>query len=391
VNSRIGGRAAGVVRVGVFLAAHATNVYAAAPPTCQDTLPAIYDRVSPAVVSIAAMSPESHDVENRFDRVVASGVVIDPSGLIVTNAHVVVGRQVIIVTLDDRSVLPAKLVGADPLFDIALIRITPPAGNPLQAAPLGDSDRIVVGEDVFAIGNPFGLEQTLSRGIVSALNRRLPGLSLSVSEPMIQTDASINPGNSGGPLVNRCGEVVGITTSILPDAQNIGFAVPIDLVKSVTPSLIENGRIVRPWFGVQGELVSAALKDLLRVPLVDGFLVEGVEPGSPADRLGILGGTLEVVIDGQPYLLGGDIVTRIDGVPVKDFDGLTGALRAFKVGGKIRVTLFRNGAVRELACVLTERIPLPPDRAEAYSSLRGDGPKPRPSRGGASYFGVQKF
>jgi S1-C subfamily serine protease len=208
---------------------------------------------------------------------------------------------------------------------------------------------------------------------------------------MIQTDASINPGNSGGPLVNRCGEVVGITTSILPDAQNIGFAVPIDLVKSVTPSLIENGRIVRPWFGVQGELVSAALKDLLRVPLVDGFLVEGVEPGSPADRLGILGGTLEVVIDGQPYLLGGDIVTRIDGVPVKDFDGLTGALRAFKVGGKIRVTLFRNGAVRELACVLTERIPLPPDRAEAYSSLRGDGPKPRPSRGGASYFGVQKF
>ena len=203
-----------------------------------------------------------------------------------SNSHVVFGRQVITVTLDEGTTLPAKLVGADPIFDIALLRIPTPTQGTLPVARLGDSSTLRVGQEVFAIGNPLGLDQTLTRGIVSAINRRLPGAAWSLTEPLIQTDAAINPGNSGGPLIDSCGSVVGITTTILLEAQSIGFAVPIDLVKSVIPQLLDKGRVVRPWLGVQGQFVAPALKELLRIPLVDGFLVEAVEPGSPAEQQG---------------------------------------------------------------------------------------------------------
>jgi serine protease Do len=351
-------------------------------PLCDQSAPAIYGQISPTVVSIAAMSTNSYDVENRFDRVVGSGVIVDSSGLILTNSHVVFGRQAINVTLDDGTTLPGQLVGADPLFDVALVRVALPVLASLTAARLGDSDRVVAGEDVFAIGNPFGLEKTLSRGIVSAVNRLLPGVPLSLTEPMIQTDAPINPGSSGGPLIDRCGEVIGITTSILSEAQNIGFAISINLIKGVMPSLLDSGRVVRPWLGVQGELVSQQLKEILRVPLVDGFLVEGVEPGSPAERIGILGGRLEVVIDGQPVLLGGDIVTRIDGAPVDDFEQLSRALRSFTVGESIHMTLFRDMHAVEADCVLTERPLLPMDIPERRSVAPMGEPKPRSRRPG---------
>jgi S1-C subfamily serine protease len=371
----------------VFAAANAVRAdeIATQPPVppCDQSAPAVYGQISPTVVSIAAMSTNSYDVENRFDRVVGSGVIVDPSGLVLTNSHVVFGRQAINVTLDDGTTLPGLLVGADPLFDVALVRVAPPGSVPLPAARLGDSDHVIAGEDVFAIGNPFGLEQTLSRGIVSAVNRLLPGVPLSLTEPMIQTDAPINPGNSGGPLINRCAEVIGITTSILSEAQNIGFAIPINLIKSVMPSLIDSGRIVRPWLGVQGELVSQPLKEILRVPLVDGFLVEGVEPGSPAERIGIVGGTREVVIDGQPVLLGGDIVTRIDGAPVDDFEQLSKALRSFAVGQSIHMTIFRNKQVVETDCVLTERPLLAMDIPERRSVAPMGERRPRSGRADA--------
>jgi S1-C subfamily serine protease len=357
---------------------------------CTDTVPAIYGRVSPAVVSIAAMSTKPYDVQNRVDRVMGSGFMVDPAGLILTNSHVVYGRQAIKVTLDDGTTLPGQLVGADPLFDIALVRVAASGGAPFAVARLGDSDRSVAGQDVLAIGNPFGLEQTLTRGIISAVNRQLPGVPPSLNEPMIQTDAPINPGSSGGPLINRCGEVIGITTSILTDAQNIGFAIPINLVKSVMPSLTEHGRVVRPWLGVQGELVTQALKDLLRIPLVDGFLVEGVDPGSPADKLGIVGGKMEIVIDGQPVLLGGDIVTHIDGAPVDGVDRLSTALAAFSVGKTIHVTIFRNSDVVELDCALTERPLLPLDvpetRTIAPMGALPRAPRPHAHSGAPSAF-----
>ncbi len=345
---------------------------AEAPPSpCDLAVPALYDKVSPAVVAISAMSVNPYDVSDRMSRVVGSGVIIDKAGLVLTNSHVVFARQAITITLDDGTSLPAKLVGADPIFDVALVRIPVPKESDLPVATLGSSAKIAVGEDVFAIGNPFGLEQTFTRGIVSAVNRLLPDVPFSLTEPLIQTDAPINPGSSGGPLVSRCGEVIGITTAMLPDAQNIGFAVPVDLVKEVIPSLLANGHVVRPWLGVQGQLVVQPLKDLLRVPLADGFLVEVVEPGSPAEQAGIVGGELDLMIGGQPVLIGGDVITRIDGSPIDVPEKVEKALRALKVGASVELEVFRNGDTRKVKVALTERPLLPEDIRGRGSSAPG--------------------
>jgi S1-C subfamily serine protease len=359
-----------------FLVAQARAQPGNAAPACPDSLPELYERVSPAVVSIAAASVNSYDVNEPITRVVGSGFIIEASGLILTNSHLVFGRQAISVTLDDGTVLPAKLVGADPVLDIALIRIPPPTSGTLPVAELGDSDRVVVGEDVLVIGNPLGLQQTLTRGIVSAVNRTLPNVAASVSEPLIQTDAPINPGNSGGPLVNPCGRVLGITTAMLPNAQNIGFAVPINLAKDVRKQLEAEGRVIRPWLGVRGQLVSQPLKELLRVPLVDGLLVEIVEPGSPAERMGLHGGELDLVIGGQPVLIGGDVITAIDGEDVQAPDQLGRALKAFSIGATVHLTVSRGGEVLRVDCVLPERPFLPGDAGTRQTLAPAEGGKP---------------
>ena len=334
------------------------------PAPCQESVPALFKRVSPAVVAITAASVDPYDTQGRIERQAGSGVIVDSSGLVLTNSHVVFGHPAITVTLDDGSSLPAQIVGADPLFDIALIRIPPPASGQLPTATLGSSERLVTGDEVYAIGNPFGLEQTLTRGIVSAVNRILPGVSWSVREPLIQTDAAINRGSSGGPLVDRCGTVVGITTAILADAQGIGFAIPVSLVKDVMPDLIKIGRVVRPWIGVQGQLVSASLKDLLREPLTEGFLVEVVEHGSPAEHLEVQGGGLDVIIGGKPFLIGGDIITEIDGRPVGEQGSFERALGALKVGATVRLTLFHDQKTRQMDVLVAERPVRPADTSE---------------------------
>jgi serine protease Do len=331
------------------------------PTPCQETIPDLFQRVSEAVVSITATSINPYDSFDRMVRQMGSGFLIDSTGLILTNSHVVFGQQIISVTLDDGVSLRAQIVGADPLLDIALIRVTPPASARLPAAKLGDSEHLLVGEDVFAIGNPFGLDQTFTRGIVSAVNRILPGGSWSVREPLIQTDAAINLGNSGGPLVNRCGDVVGINTAILPEAQNIGFAIPIHLAKGVMPSLLLDGRVIRPWIGVQGQLVSTGLKDLLRAPLADGFLVEVVEPRSPAGGAGVRGGDLDLMISGQPVLIGGDIITEMNGVSMNDSESLGRATATLKVGEKVRLKLLREKETLQVEIVVVERPLLPGD------------------------------
>jgi S1-C subfamily serine protease len=357
-----------VLLIGVFSLCSAVRVDAAAErpkeAVCTESIPDIYDRVSPAVVFIATTSVNPYNALERVSHAVGSGMIIDASGLILTNSHVVYGRQVITVTLDDGTSLPAQLVGADPIFDLAVVRITPPSSGRLPTATLGDSDRLLVGEEVLAVGNPLGLDQTLTRGIVSAMNRILPDTPFSFQEPLIQTDTPINPGNSGGPLLNRCGEVIGITTAVIMEAQNIGFAIPSNLAKSVLPSLENQGRVVRPWLGVQGQIVSRAVRELFRVPLVDGLLVEVAEPGSPAERAGLRGGQLEVVIDGRPILLGGDIITSVNGVKLVSSDALFDVMSALKVGSKVHLTVYREGTTREVDCVLPERPALPGDFPE---------------------------
>lgn len=356
----------GIVLVLVSVAACATIASAQSQARsdagpCADTIPEVYARVSPAVVSIASMAINLYQPADRVSRAVGSGVILDTSGLVLTNSHVVFGRQAITVTLDDGTTVPGEVVGSDPVFDVALLRIPRPSTGTLPVAVPGSSARLRVGEEVLAIGNPLGLDQTLTRGIVSAINRILPDAPFSVLEPLIQTDAPINPGNSGGPLLNRCGEVIGLTTAILPEAQNIGFAIPIDLVKSVLPSLLDKGRVIRPWLGVQGHLVAPSLKEVLRIPLTEGLLVEVVEPGSPAERVGVRGGHLDVVIGGDALLLGGDIITQVNGQQVDTPERLTRTMRRLKVGDTVHLTLFRAGQTQDVEFVLPERPTLPQD------------------------------
>ena len=287
-------------------------------------------------------------------------------------------------TLDDGRVLPAHVVGADPVFDIAFLTVTPPASGRLPSVKLGDSDGLRVGDPVYAIGNPFGLEQTLTRGIVSAMNRILPGANWSLKEPLIQTDAAINPGNSGGPLVDACGDVVGLTTAVLTDAQSIGFAVPSSLVLATAPDLLKNGRVIRPWLGVQGALVSPALRDLLRAPLPEGFLVEVVEPGSPAAQAGLKGGDLDLVIAGEPLLVGGEVITAIDGTSVTTPEALTKALEGLRVGGRAVLMLSSGGAVRKVELPIVERPAPPPDEEGSLLDAPAVGAS-RPAKRGARF------
>ena len=327
----------------------------AARPGCSSDIPALFERISPAVVMISAQSINPYKVQGRVTRIVGSGFIFDPKGLIITNSHVAFGRQTLYVTLDDGTVVPAHLLGADPIFDIAVLQIQKPDKGKLPMVALGDSEHVRVGESVITIGNPLGLDQTVTRGIVSGVNRILPGTPLSSSEPLIQTDAPINPGNSGGPLLNMCGEVIGINTAIIADAQNIGFAIPINLVKSVVPMLISDGRMIRPWVGFHGTMVGADLRKVLKLPLTDGLLVEVVEPGSPAAVAGMRGGEVEFTFGAISLLLGGDIVTAINGVPTTDAEKIAPIMRALKVGSTLKMSVYREGETREVTYALPER------------------------------------
>jgi serine protease Do len=327
--------------------------------SCNESLAVLFERVSPAVVSIQAMKINKAKPNRRFETVVGSGFVIEKDGQVLTNAHVVDGAASLSVTLDSGDRLPARMIGIDPVLDLALLRIE--AKGVLPVAKLGDSATLKVGDEVVAIGNPIGLDQTMTRGIVSGLNRILPGVS---DQPMIQTDAPINPGNSGGPLVDRCGHIVGINTFISEDAQSIGFAVPVNAAKGVLRDLREVGRVVRPWLGLQGRSVDGRLAGIVRMPLAPGYLVEIVYDGSPADRAGVRGGNLSVVVQGEEYLLGGDVVTAIQGTPVRTHQDYIARVKALRPGQRVKLTIVREGQTREIALTVAERPRLPADLAD---------------------------
>ena len=327
---------------------------------CTESIPELYRRVSPSVVFISAVTIDPYRITNRVSSIVGSGFIIGDDGIVLTNSHVVFGRQAIAVTLDDGSKAQARLLGADPILDLAILRIpVPPEGHP--KATLGDSNTIQVGEEVIAIGNPFGLEQTLTRGVVSGVNRILPESPMSLMLPLIQTDAPINPGSSGGPLLNRCGEVIGINTSLLAEAQSIGFALPINVAKNIIQELLERGRVIRPWFGISGKLIKKELMGIINMPMVDGFLVETIEPGSPAQQAGVQGGELPITIGEMEFLLGGDIITAINGQPMDDSDQFVKLVSSFKVGDKVGLTLYHQNETRVVEFSLPERPILPGD------------------------------
>ena len=328
---------------------------------CTQSPAEIYERKSDAVTSISVTSVTPYRLQNRVQRSVGSGFIFDRNGHVLTNSHVVFGAAFIQVTLDDGGVYPAKIVGVDPIYDIAVVRVENAGSKKLPRLPLGKSSNLRVGQGVVAIGNPLGLNQTLTAGVISALDRVLAETPLSLSRRLIQTDTALNPGNSGGPLLDRCGEVVGINTSIIQGAQNVGFAIPIDLVKAKLAELMERGRIVRPWVGFHGQFIDRDAASLLRLPLSTGLLVEVVEPGSPAEKNGIRGGSLDVTIGGHELILGGDIVKSINGTPIADPGSLDRAMRALAVGRKLRLQVLREGKQRLVVYGLPERPLLPGD------------------------------
>ena len=336
---------------------------------CTQSIADLYDSKSPAVVRITALTINPYKNEDRIQQSDGSGFIIDSLGLIMTNSHVVFGAQVLNVTLDDGTVLPAKLLGADPIYDLAILKIPEPDTGKLPTLTFADSDKIRPGDEVVTIGNPMGLGQTINSGIVSALNRTLPERPRLLSWPMIQTDTPINPGNSGGPILNRCGDVIGIASEIMGDAQNIGFAVPSNLAKSTVVSLVEKGRVIRPWLGFDGNLIDAKLTKVLAIPLSEGFLVESVEPGSPASVAGVVGGRIPVKVEYEAYILGGDIIMSINNVALKDDNSMQKALDLVHIGSKLQLKIFRKGKTINSTLDIIERPLQPGDVPESSQSF----------------------
>jgi serine protease Do len=293
-----------------------------------------------------------------------SGFVYDTQGHIVTNYHVAGQADRITVVFVDGTSLPAELVGADPDTDLAVLKVDRPADE-LHPLPLGDSDSLRVGQLVAAIGNPFGLDGSMTTGIVSARGRTLAsqtmaadGQRFSIPE-IIQTDAAINPGNSGGPLLDLSGEVIGVNTAIASSVQQysgVGFAVPASLVKRIVPVLITDGHYEHAWLGASLADLTPELRDSMNLdPEQTGTLVVSVVQDSPADKAGLRGGTREANIDGQTVLVGGDVILSIDGTPTNSFEDVLTAVTNAKVGQTMKLSVLRDGKTVSVDVALTAR------------------------------------
>lgn len=327
----------------------------------------VYEAVGPGVVHITSRSYTL----DFFLRTVpqegtGSGFVYDTAGHIVTNYHVVEGAEELFVTLADETQVPAQIVGTDPSNDLAVIRIEVP-GDALQPVSLGQSDGLRVGQFVVAIGNPFGLEQTLTVGVISALGRIIESPDDRFIGEIIQTDAAINPGNSGGPLLNLQGEVIGVNTAIFSPSQasaGIGFAVPVNTVQRVIPELIARGRYPHPWLGVSQLSLSPQLIEILQqagmqVPVTEGLLILEATEGGPAQRAGLRGGDQFIRLGRTILPVGGDIIVALNGESLADRRDLNVYLETqTRVGDTVEVTLIRNGREEQLSVQLDER----PDR-----------------------------
>jgi S1-C subfamily serine protease len=314
----------------------------------------LFGRSKDAVVFIATaqrvLNPWSRDVL-RIPRGTGSGFVWDNDGHVVTNNHVILGAAEARVRLNDGRDYGATLVGASPAHDIAVLRIRVPERQPAPL-PIGTSADLKVGQKVFAIGNPFGLDWSLTTGVVSALNRTLPSEDGSAAiQELIQTDAAINPGNSGGPLLDSAGRLIGINTAIFSPSgayAGVGFAVPVDTVNRVVPQLIAKGRYARPVLGIQ---VDPSLNEILQKRLgVKGVAVAGVEPGSAAAQAGLR----PARIDPDGGIVPGDIILAVDGTEVDTVAALMGQLDRKKVGGEVALTLLRDGKRAEVRATLRQ-------------------------------------
>ncbi|MBS1769054.1 MAG: trypsin-like peptidase domain-containing protein [Acidobacteria bacterium] len=302
----------------------------------------VYKAVAPGVAFINTTSYQQDFWGNvQEGKGNGSGSVIDPNGDVLTNYHVIEGAQKLSVSFGGDKTYPAKVIGGDPDTDLAVIRIeNPPAG--LTVVPLGDSDKLIVGQKVLAIGNPFGLDRTLTTGVISGLQRPIRAVNGRPIDAAIQTDASINPGNSGGPLLDKYGKMIGINSQILSPqggSVGVGFAVPVNIAKRVVPQLIQFGEVRRPKLGASTMSVASLLDQGARLPVESGLLIRSVTQGSPAAASGLKG--LSQANDGSILL--GDIIESIDGEKLTTNDDLYRLLDKKQIGDTIQIEVFRGG------------------------------------------------
>ncbi len=368
----------------------------------EGALTAVYDAVSPSVVNIRVVQNNSQTDQNSqqspfpfpsipgmpnipndqlpgnqpFQEGLGSGFVWDQQGHIVTNNHVIDGADKIEITFSDGTIVPAKLVARDPDSDLAVLKVDV-AADKLKPVQLTDSTQVKVGELAIAIGNPFGLEGTMTTGIISAIGRTMPvnmssqslgGPGYSIPD-IIQTDASINPGNSGGVLVNDQGQVIGVTFAIESSTRSsagIGFVIPSSIVNRVVPALIQDGKFEHTYLGITGGTLTPTLAEAMKLDATQrGVLVSEVSSGSPADKAGVHGSDGQTTIDGQNVPIGGDIITAIDNNPVTKMDDVIAYLADnTSVGQKVTLNVLRNGKQQDIQVTLDAR----PARQTAQSS-----------------------
>jgi 2-alkenal reductase len=344
----------------------------------------LYQQVNPSVVSVQVRQPVSASMMNQLPQFPGfpqgpngndqgqqyaygqgSGFVYDTDGHIVTNYHVAGEADQITVVFADGTSAGASLVGGDPDSDLAVLKVDP-AGLDLHPVTLGDSDSLLVGQLVVAIGNPFGLEGTMTTGIVSALGRMLAsqaatsdGGTFNIPD-VIQTDAAINPGNSGGPLLDLAGDVIGVNTAIessMSQNNGVGFAVPSNIVARVVPELIKNGTYEHPWLGIAGGTLTPQVRDAMNLDADQrGVLVADVTSGSPADQAGLRGSSRQITIDSQQVMVGGDVIVSADNQPINTFDDLLGFItNDTTVGQTVTFGVLRDGKTIDIEVTLAAR------------------------------------
>jgi S1-C subfamily serine protease len=326
----------------------------------------IYKRDAPGVVFVRSQIVQR--TQSPFDfglpqeqrgEATGSGFVIDKAGTILTNAHVVNGATSVTVQFENRQSVQAKVLGKDESTDLALLQIDP-EGLKLTPLVLGSSKTVQVGDPAIAIGNPFGLERTLTTGVISAVKRTIRAPNSFEIDDVLQTDAPINPGNSGGPLIDATGKVIGINSQIATGGSGssgsvgIGFAVPIDTAKKIIPDLKQSGRVDRGYLGIEAVSVDKNLKDL-NLPVGHGALVQKVTPGGPAGKAGIRAGDLSAQLDNHPIQLGGDIVVKVAGKDIRSKEDLLAAVADRKSGEKVKVTFWRGDKTKTVEVTLGER------------------------------------
>ncbi len=329
----------------------------------QSQVEAVYAAVGDSVVNISVTSIGYDFFMNPVPQEgMGSGFVYDTQGHIVTNYHVVEGASDIKVTFADGATLPAEVIGADPTYDLAVVKVDP-KDHPMKPVALGDSEALHIGQFVVAIGSPFGLEQSLTFGVVSSLGRIIQSPDRRYIGEAIQTDAAINPGNSGGPLLDLEGRVVGVNAQIVSPSQanaGIGFAIPVNLVKRVAPQLIETGTYKHPWMGVAPATLNPQVAEIIRSAGYDvpdkGVLILTVERGSAADKAGLRGAERELSTRLGRIPVGGDVILAINGEPIDTARDLIAYLETYtQPGDTITVQISRNGEIMEVPLTLGER------------------------------------